>query len=331
MRQACFPETFALPKTVEETVPSRKRVKSKIKPEEPIKKEVKFVCKAEHWDSATQTDYKTRAGHPKVVSQSIGFTATRNEAYGLVLRYQEFMQTAEECVAEAHGKADHERGRSVGRATGVKFRLRTVVPARRHLATRRCHNKHANWWEFITARITDLIKLCHREQEGECDGVQWFQDIRSTLQREVQIGLDEAMTNSPSDDGRTKEQWEQILINPQQFDLEDLEEVRVNAMERAKARAKKALTKGRAAAKEWAAAAMNQGAKLARRWTARIGAKPQLAEVISGTSHLCTPVCMMVSRFKTWVAKWHKTQESTQDTVTAIQEVRVAQDRAQRP
>ena len=40
------------------------------------------------------------------------------------------------------------------------------------------------------------------------------------------------MTNSPSDDGWTKEQWEQILINPQQFDLEDLEEVRVNAMEK---------------------------------------------------------------------------------------------------
>ena len=31
---------------------------------------------------------------------------------------------------------------------------------------------------------------------------------------------------------------------------------------------------------------------------------------------------MMASRFKTWVAKWQKTQDSTQDTVTAIQEVR---------
>ena len=53
-----------------------------------------------------------------------------------------------------------------------------------------------------------------------------------------------------ADDGWTKEQWEQILKDPQQFDLEDLEEVRVNAMHRAKACAKKALAKGRAAAKE---------------------------------------------------------------------------------
>ena len=30
----------------------------------------------------------------------------------------------------------------------------------------------------------------------------------------------------------------------------------------------------------------------------------------------------MASRFKTWVAKWQKTQDSSQDTVTAIQEVR---------
>ena len=108
---------------------------------------------------------------------------------------------------------------------------------------------------------------------------QWFQDIRSALQREVQIGLDEAMANSPSDDGWTKEQWEQILINPQQFDLEDLEEIRINSMGCAKACAKR----DGAAAKEWAAAAMSHGAKLAHRWTSRIGAKPQLAEeVISG-------------------------------------------------
>ena len=45
------------------------------------------------------------------------------------------------------------------------------------------------------------------------------------------------MAHSPSDDGW---QWEQILINPQHFDLEDLEEVRANAVERAKACAKKA-------------------------------------------------------------------------------------------
>ena len=75
-------------------------------------------------------------------------------------------------------------------------------------------------------------------------------------------------------------------------------------MQRAKAGAKKALAMGRAAAKEWAAAALSQGAKLAHRWTGRIGTKPQLAEeVISGSSHFCTPVDMMASRFKTWVAK----------------------------
>ena len=124
------------------------------------------------------------------------------------------------------------------------------------------------------------------------------------------------MANSPSDDGW---QWEQILINPQHFDLEDLEEVRANAVERAKACAKKAFAKGRAAATDWAAAAMNQGAKLAHRWTGRIGGMPQLAkEVISGTSHFCTPVDMMASR----LAKWQKTQDSAQGTVTALQEVR---------
>ena len=115
------------------------------------------------------------------------------------------------------------------------------------------------------------------------------------------------MANSPADDEWTFEQWKQILLDPQQFDLDDLEEVRVNAMQRAKAGAKKALAMGRAAAKEWAAAALSQGAKLAHRWTGRIGTKPQLAEeVISGSSHFCTPVDMMASRFKTWVAKWQK-------------------------
>ena len=108
------------------------------------------------------------------------------------------------------------------------------------------------------------------------------------------------MANSPSVDGWTKEQ-EQMLGSPQIFDLEDMEEVRVNAMERAKACAKNAMAKRRAAAKEWAAAAMSQGAKLAHGWTG-IGAKPQLAEEV-------------ISR--------QKTHESTQDTVTAVQEVRV--------
>ena len=194
-----------------------------------------------------------------------------------------------------------------------------MVSARRHSATRQCQKNHANWWEFVTLRIADLTKLCHREQEGDSVSAQWFQDIRSASQREVQIGLDEAMANSSSDDGWTKEQWEQILINPREFNLEGLEEVRVNVTERAKACAKKALAEGRAAAKEWAAAAMNQGAKLAPRWTGRIGSKPQLAEEVT---HFCSPVDMMASRFKTWVATWQKRQDSTQDTGTTIQEVR---------
>ena len=52
---------FAFSKSVEEVVPSRKRMKSKTKSEEPTKKEVKFVCKAEQWDSAKQIVCKTRA------------------------------------------------------------------------------------------------------------------------------------------------------------------------------------------------------------------------------------------------------------------------------
>ena len=67
---------------------------------------------------------------------------------------------------------------------------------------------------MITARITDLIKLCHREQEGERVSAWWFHDIRSALQWEVQFGLEEAMANSLADDGWTKEQWEQILKRP---------------------------------------------------------------------------------------------------------------------
>ena len=307
VRQACFPKSFAFPKTVEQVVPSRKRMKSKTKPEEPRKKEIKFVCKAEHWGSALQSRRKTRVGPPNAVSQSIRFSSTRTQACVLGHCFQEFMQNAEECVAEAHGLDEHERIRYGGRSVGVRFRLRTVVPARRHIATRQYHNKHANCWETIAARITDLIKLCQREQVGENVSARWFQDIRSALKREVQIGLEEAMANSSADDGWTFEQWKQILLDPQQFDLDDSEEVRVNAMQRAKACAKKALAMARAAAKEWAAAALSQGAKLAHRWTGRIGTKPQLAEeVISGSSHFFTPVGMMASRFKTWVAKWQK-------------------------
>ena len=92
------------------------------------------------------------------------------------------------------------------------------------------------------------------------------------------------MANSPADDGWTTEQWRQIPLDPHHFDLEDLEEVRVNAMQHAKARAKKVLAKGLAAAKEWAAAALNRGAKLAHRWNGRIGTKPQLAEEVINLS-----------------------------------------------
>ena len=178
VKQACFPENFGFPKTVEQVVPSRKRMKSKTKPEEPIKRETKFVCKAEHCDSATLSRGQN------VISRSIGSSATRTQACALGQRFQEFMQTAEECVAGAHGYAEHERGRYSGRSAGVRFRLRTVVSARRHLATRQCHNKHANCWETITARITDLIKLCQREQEGDCVSAHWFQDVSSALKRE---------------------------------------------------------------------------------------------------------------------------------------------------
>ena len=173
-----------------------------------------------------------------VVSQSNGFTA-EDKHTNLDIALQEYMQTAEESVAEANGHTEHERARFGGGAAGVKFRLRTVVSARTHLATRQCHNEHANCWEMITASITDLIKLCQREQDGDSVSAQWFQDIRSVLKREVQIGLEEAMANSPADDGWTKEQWEQILMDPQQFDLEDLKEVRVNAMQRARHAPKK--------------------------------------------------------------------------------------------
>ena len=250
VRQACFPKNFAFPKTVEQVVPSRKRMKFKTKPEEPRKREVKFVCQAEHWESALQSRRKTRTGPPNVVSQSIGFSVTRTQACVLGHCFQEFMQNAEECVAEAHGLAEHERTRHGGRLAGVRFRLRTVVPARRHLATRQCHNKHANCWETIAARVTDLIKLCQREQAGENVGARWFRGVRSALKREVQIGLEEAMANSSADDEWTSEQRRQILLDPQQFELDDLEEVRVNAVQRAKACAKKALAMGRAAAKE---------------------------------------------------------------------------------
>ena len=222
MRQACFPKNFAFPKTVEQVVPLRKRMMSKTKPEKPIKKVIKFICKAEHWNSAMQSRRKTQSGPPNVISQSIGFSATRKQAFSLEQRFREFLQTAEECDAEAHGQAKHERSRHGGRSAGVRFRLRTVVLARRHFATRQCHNKHANGWETITARITDLIKLCQREQEGDSVSARWFQDIRSALKRDVQVGLEEAMANSPAEDGWTTEQWRQILMDPQQFDLECL-------------------------------------------------------------------------------------------------------------
>ena len=98
----------------------------KTQPEEPNKKEIKFVCKAGHCETAMQSRRKTQTGHPNVVSQSIGFFATRTQAYALGQRFQEFMQTAEECVAEAHGHPEHEHARYDGRSAGVRFRLHTV-------------------------------------------------------------------------------------------------------------------------------------------------------------------------------------------------------------
>ena len=117
------------------------------------------------------------------------------------------------------------------------------------------------------------------------------------------------------------EQWKQILINPQQFHLEDLEEVRVNAMERAKAMCQESLGKGTSRGggdepKRQVRTSVDEQERAS-------GAKPQLGEeVISGTTHFCMPVDMIASRFKTSVAKWQETQDSTQDAVTPIREVR---------
>ena len=130
----CFPDPFAFPKTVKDVVPSKKRMKSKTSLRNPSRKRSNSCARPSIGIQPCKVN----------VSQSIGFTATRNEACGLGIRFQEFMQTAEECVAEAHGQTEQERGRLFGRAAGVRFRLRTVVSARRHLATRQCHNKHAN-------------------------------------------------------------------------------------------------------------------------------------------------------------------------------------------
>ena len=246
VRQACFPKNFAFPKTVDQVVFARKRMKSKTKPEETHQERERererssLSARPNTGILLCLVDARRKLVPRNVISQSIGFTATRTLAYALGQRFQDFMQTAEECLAEAHGHAEHECAQYRGRSASVRFRLRTVVSARRYLATRQCHNKHANCWETITARIADLIKLCQRGQEGDSVSAQWFQDVRSALTREVQVGLEEAMVNSPAEDGWTTEQWRQILLDPQQFDLEDLEEVRVNAMQRAKACAKKA-------------------------------------------------------------------------------------------
>ena len=88
VRQACFPKNFAFPKTVEQVVPSRKRMKSKTKPEEPRKREVKFVCQAEHWKSALQSRRKTRAGPQMWFLSLLGFQLQeRKHAYwGIVFR-----------------------------------------------------------------------------------------------------------------------------------------------------------------------------------------------------------------------------------------------------
>ena len=116
----------------------------------------------------------------------------------------------------------------------------------------------------------------------------------------------------------TKEQWEQILISPQQFDLEDLEEVRVNAMERSKACAKKGFGRGTGRGE----GVGNSGDEPRRRacspmdWEDWNESRQLAEEVISGTSHFCTPVHMMASRFKTWVAKWHRDHTSQLKTLS---------------
>ena len=50
-----------------------------------------------------------------------GLQQQETEAYGLELRFQEFMQTAEECVAEAHGQAEQERGRVFRQSGGSEI------------------------------------------------------------------------------------------------------------------------------------------------------------------------------------------------------------------
>ena len=67
VRQACFPKRSRSRKTVEEMVLSRKRLATKTKPEEPIKKEVKFCCKAEDRGSCStsrlqDTDWTSKSG-----------------------------------------------------------------------------------------------------------------------------------------------------------------------------------------------------------------------------------------------------------------------------
>ena len=105
-------------------MPSRKRVKSKTKPEEPITPDCGFFSVNSVYSSKKR----------KLMDWSFAFRNSCGQRRSALLRRTDKLS------------------RSVvgffGRAAGVKFRLRTMVSARRHLATRQCHNKHANWWEF---------------------------------------------------------------------------------------------------------------------------------------------------------------------------------------
>ena len=108
-------------------MPSRKRVKSKTKPEEPITPDCGFFSVNSVYSSKKR----------KLMDWSFAFRNSCRQRRSALLRRTDKLS------------------RSVvgffGRAAGVKFRLRTMVSARRHLATRQCHNKHANWWEFVNS------------------------------------------------------------------------------------------------------------------------------------------------------------------------------------
>ena len=112
-------------------------------------------------------------------------------------------------------------------------------------------------------------------------------------------------------------------MDPQQFDLDDLEEVSSQRNAASQSLRQESFGNGTCSSEGVGSSGDEPRRQACSQRTGRIGTKPQLAEeVITGSSHFCTPVDMMASRFKTWVAKWQKARDTTQDTVMAIQEVR---------